>query len=69
MKPENILQSDLLDILFEDRNKAYGAYYIRRHYQSYLWRAMIIALGMIALVIFISRIQKQKTPFRALFLW
>jgi protein TonB len=66
MKPENILQSDLLDILFEDRNKAYGAYYIRRHYQSYLWRAMIIALGLIALVIFISRIQKQKTPFRAL---
>ncbi|MBN8858480.1 MAG: TonB family protein [Sphingobacteriales bacterium] len=62
MKPENILQSDLLDILFENRNKAYGAYYIRRHYQGYLWKAMVIALGMIALIIFIARIQKQEKP-------
>lgn len=62
MKPENILQSDLLDILFENRNKAYGAYYIRRHYQGYLWKAMVIALGMIALIIFIAGIQKQKKP-------
>jgi len=63
MRPENILQSDLLDILFENRNKTYGAYYIRRHYQSYLLRAMLIGLGMIALIVLIAGIQQPPRPF------
>jgi periplasmic protein TonB len=36
MKPETILRSDWLDILFEHRNKAYGAYALRRHYHEHL---------------------------------
>ncbi|ULQ50795.1 energy transducer TonB [Flavihumibacter fluvii] len=36
MKPELILRSDLLDILFEHRNKDYGAYALRRQYNDHL---------------------------------
>jgi protein TonB len=34
MEPNKILQSDVLDILFEDRNKEYGAYELRRKYNK-----------------------------------
>ena len=40
MKPENILRSDMLDILFEHRNKEYGAYALRREYNGRLLKAM-----------------------------
>lgn len=36
MKPEMILQSDLLDIVFENRNKEYGAYALRKDYPQHL---------------------------------
>jgi protein TonB len=36
MKPEHILSTDLLDILFEDRNKDYGAYELRKTYNRRL---------------------------------
>ncbi|HEY2727975.1 MAG TPA: TonB family protein [Parafilimonas sp.] len=34
MLPDKILQSDLLDILFENRNKDYGAYALRRSFNK-----------------------------------
>lgn len=54
MKPEHILQSDVLDILFENRNKAYGAYYLRRHSNQNLLKALIAMLFIAGMVIFIS---------------
>ena len=36
MLPDKIMQSDLLDILFENRNKNYGAYALRRSYDNVL---------------------------------
>ncbi len=43
-----ILHSDMLDILFEDRNKEYGAYDLRRSYH----RRLVFALGgMLVLVL------------------
>ncbi len=36
MLPEKIMQSDLLDILFENRNKTYGAYALRKSYNKIL---------------------------------
>jgi periplasmic protein TonB len=30
------------DIIFENRNKAYGAYFLRKNYSNYLTRAMVI---------------------------
>jgi protein TonB len=50
MLPEAILQSDLLDILFENRNKAYGAYAIRKQYRARLAKA-IISIAALALLL------------------
>ncbi len=48
MKPESILHADFLDILFENRNKDYGAYDLRRAYQKRLLKAV---MGMLLLVL------------------
>jgi protein TonB len=40
--------SDMLDIIFADRNKAYGAYQLRREYPKYLTRATIFGILAIA---------------------
>lgn len=40
MKPETILQSDVLDIIFEDRNKEYGAYKLRKNYNLRILQAL-----------------------------
>ena len=55
MEPNKILQSDILDIIFEDRNKSYGAYELRKGYSGRLTKALIIT-GSILLLIFIGTI-------------
>ena len=56
MRSENILQSNLLDIVFENRNKDYGAYELRKHYKRRLVKALlasfIMAGGIVAIVSF-----------------
>lgn len=47
MKSEQILTADLLDILFENRNKAYGAYSIRKAYPTHLKKALGIMLLLV----------------------
>src|SRR5438034_6432149 len=47
MKPEMILSSDILDILFENRNKEYGAYLLRKEYN----RRLLIALTGIPVIV------------------
>lgn len=59
MKPETILQSDILDILFENRNKEYGAYALRRGYDRRLFQAMA---GTCLLVLLFVLLQGLKTP-------
>ena len=44
MKPENILQADLLDIIFFDRNKEYGAYALRKKYDRRLLKSFGITI-------------------------
>src|SRR5687767_12176230 len=52
MEPKKILESDVLDILFEDRNKEYGAYDLRRSYNKRIGKALIItaSVALLALV-------------------
>jgi len=50
MTNKEILQADLLDILFEHRNKLYGAYALRKTYD----RRLAIALGAALLTVLIS---------------
>lgn len=47
MNSEQILKADLLDIIFENRNKAYGAYSIRKAYPSHLKKAIGIMLLLV----------------------
>ncbi|AXY76037.1 energy transducer TonB [Paraflavitalea soli] len=51
MKPDMILQSDMLDILFEGRNKDYGAYNLRKDYNRRLMKAMCGTLLLVLLFI------------------
>jgi protein TonB len=61
MQPEKILQSDVLDILFENRNKDYGAYTLRREYDTRLGKAVLIAFSLAALLLLLSYSFKKKT--------
>jgi protein TonB len=46
MDPNKILKTDFLDLLFEGRNKEYGAYDLRKTYSRRMW----LALGITALI-------------------
>lgn len=49
MKPKQILEASLLDIIFDDRNKAYGAYYLRATYPQRIKKAMLFTFAIIAI--------------------
>src|SRR5215207_6645665 len=59
MEANKILSADILDLLFEDRNKAYGAYELRKTYNKRITRALLITFG-IALIIFLSAFLAQR---------
>lgn len=51
MEANKILSSDLLDLIFEDRNKTYGAYELRRTYKKRLTVALICTAGVALLAL------------------
>ena len=51
MEANKILSSDLLDILFEGKNKDYGAYELRRTYHKRIVRALIITASVALLAL------------------
>ena len=55
MEVNKILSADFLDILFEGRNKEYGAYELRKNYERRLTIALMVTAG-VALLIFITAI-------------
>jgi len=50
MKPETILQKDILDILFENRNKDYGAYNLRKNYHTRLLKSLGFTIAFVFVV-------------------
>ena len=60
MTNKEILQADLLDILFEHRNKLYGAYALRKTYSHRLGLALGVALSSVLLFILMSFIKKEN---------
>ncbi len=46
METNKILNADILDIIFEGRNKQYGAYDLRKTYNRRLARALSVMLGI-----------------------
>lgn len=50
MDANKILSADPLDILFEGRNKAYGAYDLRKTYRQRLLRSVLLMLSLLCLL-------------------
>jgi protein TonB len=61
MTNKEILQADMLDILFEHRNKLYGAYALRRNYTKRLGVAIGVALSTVLIFLLMSFINKKNS--------
>jgi protein TonB len=65
MEANRILQSDLLDLLFEGRNKDYGAYELRKKYNKRMTVAMLITaailIGIVAATVLANTLGKGKS--------
>lgn len=60
MNSEQIIKSDVLDILFENRNKMYGAYDLRKFYNDRLCKALGGMLAMVAVFAAFAFITPKK---------
>ncbi len=68
MQSENILRSSLNDLLFENRNKLYGAYVLRRDYPKQLLRALVAMLSLCAIfALFSAGASEFRPPAQLLF--
>jgi protein TonB len=61
MTNKEILQASLLDIIFENRNKEYGAYALRNDYEKRLVKALGIGLSIALLFILINFLRFNDT--------
>jgi protein TonB len=61
METSKILSANLLDILFEGRNKDYGAYELRKTYPKQIKKALLVT-GTISLLIFGSLLARSSKP-------
>lgn len=55
MTSNDLLKADVLDILFENRNKQYGAYALRKQYHNRLALALAAGLAGVLLMAFLFR--------------
>jgi periplasmic protein TonB len=60
MKTDAILKADVLDIIFENRNKSYGAYTLRKFYKNRLYKALGAMFGFVITLCALSFITKDK---------
>lgn len=64
MKNSEILKANLLDIIFENRNKDYGAYSLRKNYSNRLLIALGAGLSFTLLVVFMLTNSKSKSNYK-----
>ncbi len=62
MKPQEILSASFLDILFEGRNKAYGAYELRRSYARRTAIALGSTIALSAAILFSVHLAARSKP-------
>jgi len=55
METNQILKADVLDIIFDGKNKSYGAYDLRRSYNGRVKKSLVIT-GSVALLFFFSSV-------------
>jgi protein TonB len=61
MEANKILNADVLDIIFDGRNKTYGAYELRRTYNKRLWVALITMASVCLFIIIGGFIAKNMS--------
>jgi len=61
MEIKNIMNADILDIIFEGRNKDYGAYDLRKSYNRRLIKSLI-STALILVLLFIGYFLSGRTP-------
>ena len=65
MEQQKLLHADLLDIIFDQRNKKYGGYELRKNYPARARRAtagvLLIAMALSAIPVIASNFGKDKT--------
>jgi protein TonB len=59
MTSNEILKADVIDILFDNRNKQYGAYTLRKNYNARLTLSLFLALAIASLLFFFMQINKS----------
>src|SRR5580765_8386102 len=64
MEANKILTADILDLVFEDRNKDYGAYELRKTYNKRIRNALIVTatIALLALLGSLLANQLNKGP-------
>ena len=60
MNSNAILKSDVLDIIFENRNKSYGAYTLRKFYNNRLYKALGATFLLVIALCGLSLLKKEK---------
>ena len=60
MTNKEIMQASLLDILFENRNKDYGAYALRRTYNHRLIIAILSSLALVSCLLLLNSFHKKN---------
>jgi protein TonB len=58
----NLCKSEWLELVFEKRNKEYGAYYIRQHYADTVVKAMLIAFATMITAIGVTGVLIRVKP-------
>src|ERR1700722_10507778 len=59
METNKILSADVLDILFEGRNKEYGAYTLRKGYNGRLGRSLLVMGGVVVGLFMMSFVTRK----------
>jgi protein TonB len=59
------LHADMDEIIFQHRNKQYGAYQLRKHYDENMMKGSLIAILLLALVFYLPSIAKAMSGNKA----
>ena len=60
MQTQNILTANILDILFDGRNKKYGAYELRKNYNKRIVKSLVCTFGICLLFTIVSIFAHSK---------
>lgn len=60
MKADAILKADILDIIFDNRNKNYSAYSLRKFYNNRLYKALGLTLALATVFVVFSFFNKEN---------